>query len=223
MITPFWAQIMINLIHVGIYGGLTSPWSSPDNRKKINFLLSFDPLYNKKCEKERKDIDGKHMKYAVFHTDGEHKFNVLKKTQCSSLYEPNYDFIKQYYGKVADKYVLRETRIVNCVRLDSVLGEFCNFDFIAADTQGADFDVVQSAGKYLDNIVGLHLELYLYPFYKDAVLFEEANRYFESCGFYLAKRLREKPQLYDNFVYLRKSSEKQEQLNLVKKMYGVSV
>jgi len=214
---------MINLIHVGMYGGLTAPWSVPDNKKNVDFLLSFDPLYGKKSQRDRKQIKGDHVKSAVFSDSAEHKFYVLKKTQCSSLYKPNYGFIREYYGEIASKYVLKETRTVSCVRLDDVLIKYKHsFDFMSTDTQGADLAVVKSAGKFLDDMVGLHLELYLYPFYEGASLFEEANEYLISRGFYLSKRLRENPQLYDNFVYLKKDTEKQEKLDWIKKVYEVN-
>jgi len=214
---------MINLIHIGMYGGLTTPWSTSNNKKNIDFLLSFDPLYNKKCVRERRRIQGDHVKKAVFDTDGDRKFYVLKKPQCSSLYEPNYPFIEQYYGEIADKYVLKEIRTVSCVRLDTVLkGYKKNFDFMCTDTQGADCAIIKSAGHFLDDMVGLHLELYLRPFYKDAELFEEADRYLQSRGFYVAKKLRENPKLYDNFVYLNKNTKKYKKLDWVKKIYGIN-
>jgi len=213
---------MINLIHVGMYGGLTAPWSIPENKKNVDFLLSFDPLYSKKCRRDRRQVKGDHVKRAVFNESGEHKFYILKKTQCSSLYRPNYEFIEEYYGEIASKYSLKETRTVLCVRLDDILTKYKHsFDFISTDAQGADCNVIKSAGKFLDDIVGLHLELYLYPFYQDAILFKEADAYLNSKGFYLAKRLRENPQLYDNFVYLKKDTEKQEKISWIKKIYEV--
>ena len=185
-------------------------------------------LFIKRCLNTKKKINGQHFQTAVFDEEEVKTFYVLKKRKCSSLFPPDYEFIKEKFGDIPSKYGIRRKTDVACRRLDSlieqsesIVGKSIDFDFLFSDVQGADFNVVRSMGDRIRELIGLHLELYLKPFYNGSVLFEEADTFFKKQGFTLVKSLRKNPDVFGNFLYLREDSSKKDNLNLIKRIYHI--
>jgi hypothetical protein len=216
---------MINLIYTGSADGLASPWGN--YKQDIDFVLSCDPLHSKMSKRKNK-LAGKHFQTAIFDKEEVKTFYVLKKKKCSSLFPPDYEFIKEKFGDIPRKYATVDKIEIACCRLDSLIeqsesiaGKSIDFDFLFSDVQGADFNVVRSMGDRIGELIGLHLELYLKPFYKGAVLFEEADKFFKEQGFTLVKNFRKNPDVFDNFLYIRENTAKKDKLNFIKRVYKI--
>lgn len=211
---------MINLIDVGCVGEkLPSPWRK--HKKKIDTILSVDPLAE---DYQVKEINSKviHKNCAIFSQEGKRNFYIYNKEACSSLLKMNCDFFIETFGEVPEKYQLKETKEVNCVRLDSIIDNLgINFDFIKTDAQGADLEVIKSLGRYLDEqIIGVHIELYFQPYYSGMSLFDEADSFLREHNFQMAKSIRRKnADILNDFLYIRKDNMKRKQIKLVRKIY----
>jgi FkbM family methyltransferase len=211
---------VINLIDVGCVGDkLFSPWRK--HKKKIDTILAFDPMTE---NYQVKEIDFKviHRNCAVFSEEGKHPFYIYNKEACSSLYKMNQAFLTETFGEVLEKYQLKKTIQVDCVRLDTLIGQQdIDFDFIKVDAQGADIEVVRSLGKYLqEQIVGIHIELLFKPLYIGASLFAEADAFLKKHNFELVKSLRKRnTKVFNDFLYIRQDKTKKKQIKFIRKIY----
>ena len=223
-------QRIINYIDIGCVNPFINPWKK--NKKYLKCVLGCEPRSDDKesdfASNFSKEVKVLNYDCAIFEKEGKFKFYICHKGQCSSLFEPDlhlyiYKNRKRSTNEEKNKRmeVIRISE-VECRRLDSILDELnISFDFIKIDTQGADFQVLKSLGSYLDDIVGVHTELNFRPFYKGITLFGEANKFLKRKGFYLAKTLERENPYWNNFLYLKKNTSKQEQLKLIKKIYRV--
>lgn len=188
-----------NFIDIGSVGGLPSPWNnSADN---IDFLLNFEPNDEAKIEK-------KQMTYntAVWKEDLTLPFYIYKgfNNTGSSLFEQNFEYVDQNWQALKqrgdirlaetwhDRSSLVETKTLKCRAIDNILkDEFSDkkFHFLKIDAQGAEYNILQGAEKFLQtDCVGLHLELFVIPLYKNIKLLGEVKEYLETFGFELVKK-----------------------------------
>jgi len=211
---------MINLIDVGCVGEkIPAPWRK--HKKHIDTILTFDPLVE---NHQTTGLNSKiiHYNCAVFSREGKRNFYICNKEACSSLLKMNYDFFIESLGEVPEKYQLKETKEVNCIRLDSIIDNLgINFDFIKTDAQGADLEVIKSLGRYLDEqIIGVHIELYFQPHYSGMSLFDEANAFLKSHNFEMVKSIRKKnTHILDDFLYIRQDAAKKRKIKFIRKIY----
>jgi len=221
----------INFIDIGCSEYLIEPWISyPCN---INFILGFDisNLIPYKKQLKIKNISNKIFRKAVFNVSGKKSIHICGKKQNSSLFIPNMKIIDGYLrrknnneeriAKRKKDFKVVKKCTVNCVRLEDVIEKLnVNFDFIKIDTQGADFQVIKSLGKYLETqIIGIHTELFFKEMYKGIVLFDEVDEYLKERGFYQHKRLGKKNEFSSDFLYLKKENSKKEKIKFIKKIY----
>jgi FkbM family methyltransferase len=200
----------INFIDVGSAGNLPLMWQN--NSQCIDRLLTFDPLV-----KQDDNCTIIHYNNAVFDLPGSHPFYIYNKMQCSSLKMIDSSIVNQI-----KEYQLNSTINIDCVRLDEILNQLnIDFDFIKIDTQGSDFEVIKSLGKYLtENIIGIHTEQFYKPMYIGTHLLDESHGLLVSNGFTLAKVLRSNA-TFGDFLYLRHHLGKASKFNLIKQIYGV--
>lgn len=106
-----------------------------------------------------------------------------RNTGCSSLLEPTH-----MLGLDIEKVDLVET-----VSLEYILN-YINFPvngkikFIKTDTQGKDFDVIKSLGKYLENVVGIKSEYNTMGQYKNSNLSHDFYNFMISKDFCLVNQ-----------------------------------
>ena len=176
-----------NLIDVGSEGLVSEVWK----KEYINHIMTFDPL----------DIDGNmsltpytgtrfHYPIAVFDVVGKRKFHVCRKSQMSSLFEPDINSLESHFGEIVSMFYVIETIEVNCDRLDNIInGIEVNFDFLKVDAQGAELNVLKSAGDLLSIFKGIQVECNHVSFYKEGVLTSDIDNFLKSKGFILVKKL----------------------------------
>ncbi len=213
----------INIIDIGFYGGISEPWIT--NYSLVDNILISDPLINY-------EFGGKiHVfKHVIFDEEGYRPFYIYKKEKCSSLFVINEELVRELMvsGILSPnraKYQLKSVRQEKCIRLDTLLSNEninISFDAIKTDAQGSDFNIIISLGSHLQSLICLQIELYKKPFYKDSILFNEANPLLESLGFKLVRGLRNKENdLFDDFLYINYNTLKREKLDIIKHVYGI--
>lgn len=226
----------INVIDVGSLGNLPEPWLS--NARYIKNLLSFEPLEN----------PGKHKNViisdsALWSEKCRKQFYIYKgfKSSGSSLFEQNFEYVDTHFEELKNKgpehlaetwkerSQLISSSEIECDTLDSVLEKLTvpfSFDFLKIDAQGAEYEILLGAEKFLnESCIGLHLELFNIPLYKGIKLLPDVSEFLSDHGFGLIKKM----PFHGSFdsqndcLFLKKNlpAEKKEILDLIKTIYGL--
>ncbi len=224
---------IINFIDVGCAAYMPEPWDVDHYGKYIDKIISFDLLDNELSYLDNEFSNSDIYNHIVFDKDEQRDFYICKRSRVSSLFKPNISLIGSYIDYLniirkpkvyhISKYNIEKIEKVDCIRLDTILDKYnISFDFLKTDTEGADFQVIKSLGKYLDtHIVGIHAELYFKEMYKGITLFEEVDDYLVEHGFHMVKEFGGVKGYWNNFLYIREDIDKQKQVDLIKKAYQV--
>jgi len=225
----------INFIDVGCAGYMPSPWDIDGYGKYINYVLGFDGFSNELSYLDKEFPDNTVHNDIVFDTEEERPFYICKRSRVSSLFKPNINILEPYIKYLniirkpkkyhISKYNIEKVKKVKCVRLDTILDKYdINFDFLKVDTEGADYNVIKSLGKYLDTqIVGIHTELYFKEMYNGITLFEEVDSFLKKHNFYQAKKMNGVKSFWANFLYIREDESKKKQIDIIKKAYETEI
>lgn len=175
-----------NLIDVGS-DGLYEIWKEGC----INHVITFDPL-DSSGSKSLVPYTGQRFHYpiAVFDVSGKKVFYVCRNTHMSSLFEPDMDNLKIHFREVISMFDVVEKTEVVCERLDTIIKEINKkFDFLKVDVQGAELNVLKSAGDFLSGFKGIQVECNHVSIYKGSQLTDAINRFLTDRGFTMGKKL----------------------------------
>jgi len=226
----------INLIDIGAVGKLPSPWL--ENANSVNKLLRFEP---REAASKSKDIIS--LDVAVGGRDAKRNFYVYKgnNSQGSSFYEQNVEYIDANFEELSkrgdpamaaswhERSTLVKTMEVDCKKLDTVLSELSfnePFDFLKVDAQGAEYEILVGAEKFLkDSCLGITLELFDIPVYKGIALRDEVVTYLDKMGFVVAQALEAHGTFNGvrDYVFLRKDypASAQKKMDFIRKIYEI--
>jgi FkbM family methyltransferase len=189
----------INLIDVGSAGPLPSPWL--ENPDKIGNLLKFEPR-----AKESSNSFVQSFNIALAGNNGTRNLHVYRgfNGTGSSFYEQNIEYVRENFENLKllgpkklaqtwfERSQLDHIEKVNCRTLDSVLEQLNDdfiYHFLKIDAQGAEYEILNGAEEFLKNdCIGLHLELFTIPLYKNIKLLNEIQPYLAELGFQLGKK-----------------------------------
>lgn len=169
----------INLLDIGAAGNIEPRWLKV--AKYINYTgiepddRSNKSLYNKYNCKSYSTIDK-----VLWDEERELTFYITKKPKCSSLLEPNREFLDSF--KDANRHdILKKQR----VKSSTINKEFSEkeIDFIKIDTQGAELKILNGGENKISDCLGLEIEVQFAKLYKNACLFEEISCYLKSKNF----------------------------------------
>ena len=229
---------ILNFIDIGSSNGrLPEPWFK--NSKHIKNLLCFDPQAN---GSNNRNIMVKDV--GVWKEETTLPFYIYKglHSSGSSIFQQNHEYVKTNYETLKTKgnqslasswfdraQLLREEKI-KVTTLDKILDNNSSkipFDFLKVDAQGAEYEILSGAKKFLDSsCIGLHLELFKVPLYKGIKLEPEVTSFLESRGFELIKKFPSHGTFHsqNDCLYLKKevSKDQQEKINLLKIIYELS-
>lgn len=190
----------INFIDIGAIGNLPSPWYK--NANHIKKILRFEPQDEAVVDEHEITVDK-----VVWSTDEKRPFYIYKgnNSHGASLFEQNFEYVNENFEhlknlgpkRLAETWHKRSelitTEEIDCRSLDNVLNDLdlpYTFDFCKVDAQGAEYDILMGATKYLrEHCLGLHLELFNIPLYKGIKLLPEVEDYLKSFGFSLYKKM----------------------------------
>jgi FkbM family methyltransferase len=198
-IVNFRGKGIVNLIDVGSAGDLPSPWRK--NASKILHLLRFEPR-----DKPRRSPYIMTLNTALWEKNCDRNFYCYRGFggTGSSLFEQNYEYVTENFETIrsrGSKYLastwlersqLDRIERISCCRLDDVLQKLGHpflYHFIKIDAQGAEYEILKGAETFLmDSCLGLHLELFVIPLYKEIKLLPEVVEYLDGFGFELVKK-----------------------------------
>ena len=122
-------------------------------------------------------------------SDGRRTFYRTAHPMCASLFEPDERWADLYFNLD----VMRKTGSggVTVTSLEHFLANNAigPIDFIKADIQGAELELLQGAGPTIDSVLCVVCEVEFVPLYKDQPLFCDVDSYLRSRGFMLHKFL----------------------------------
>jgi FkbM family methyltransferase len=179
--------LKFNLIDVGSEGLVSEVWK----KEYINHIMTFDPL-DMNGDKSLTPYTGDrfHCPIAVFDIPGKRKFHICRKSQMSSLFEPDMNSLKFHFKEIVSMFDVVETIEVKCDRLDNVIKKVgVQFDFLKVDVQGAELNVLESAGDLLSSFKGIQVECNHVSFYKGGSMTNDIDNFLESKGFIFTKKL----------------------------------
>lgn len=109
---------------------------------------------------------------------------VCKDPGCSSLYQPNLEFARQFY--FGDSMEVVKTFEVSTERLDAICDQRnLRPDVIKVDTQGYELNILKGAGSVLDTVKFVELEVEFNEQYTGQPLFSDVDLFMRSRGFCL--------------------------------------
>tara|TARA_B100001057_G_scaffold499838_1_gene612081 strand:+ start:2722 stop:3576 length:855 start_codon:yes stop_codon:yes gene_type:complete len=139
---------------------------------------------NKICKKGMKFFP-----YALGEKKERRKFYNTYHPVCSSLYEPNEEFIK-LYNKMNVAYLKNVTE-VDTISLDDFkkIEQIKSIDFIKIDIQGAELDVFKGASNTLKDVLMIVSEVEFVEHYKNQPLFGNVSEFLNKKNFMFHKFL----------------------------------
>jgi len=175
------------LADVGARGGLKSNWQVARPHLRV---LGFEPdvqEFTRLVAQHPPQPGGDAVFNVALHSQaGTITLNVARDAGLSSIFEPNYDFLRAFPH--VDRFDILDRRAVATDTLDHVLEShgISSLDFIKVDTQGSELGVLEGAARSLDTAVtGVEAEIEFAPIYQNQPLFADVDRYLRGHGFLL--------------------------------------
>jgi len=161
---------------VGARWGIDKPWQS---FRSLIDLLSFEPDKEEyELLMKNKSPEDMIYQYALYKESKSASLNLTKSRGCSSIYKPNYDFLKNYAD--SKRFQIEDVVTVTTASLDSLYNGsvISNMDFIKIDVQGAELDILNGGKTFLrEHILGIEIEVEFQPLYKEQPLFSDIDAY----------------------------------------------
>jgi FkbM family methyltransferase len=220
---------------VGSAGWLPRIWTENNNSRKIAHLIRFEPQENNRKSEHIITIDKALWEYKC----EKDFFFFSGGGGGASLYEQNFDYVNKHYEELRvrgprnlaetwfQRSAIHKIEKIDCTTLDNVIASLnlpFEFHFLKIDAQGAEYPIIKGGKSLLQNsLVGLHLELFEIPLYKDIALLPEVKEYLKSMGFdcvfeypahgtFASQR---------DCVFLKKSSQHTPIYFVLKEVYGL--
>ena len=203
----------LHVADVGAAGGIDSRWSFLKSNL-FEILFEPDPESFLELEKTKKE-NSIAFNSALSDMKKEVILNICQWRQVSSIYEPNFDFIKNFPQperfKVIERIKMEADSLSNLLNSAGIK----DLDFLKIDTQGSELEILTGAGQYLESVIGIEVEVEFVELYKDQPLFDEVHEFITSHGLSLIdikrsfwnrdKKFNNKGQLiFADGLYLRK-------------------
>jgi FkbM family methyltransferase len=160
-------EFHLYIADVGAYGGLHSRWNQGLIR---SYAYLFDPIF--KHTKPENDSNLRFIGEALGEVPEVKNLNLCSKTEVSSFYLPNYDFLKEFPD--VDRYQIIGSMTTQVSTLDKELADE-PLDFMKIDTQGFGLNVLNGSINKIKNMIGIEIELDFVPIYCGGSLFAEVN------------------------------------------------
>jgi FkbM family methyltransferase len=120
---------------------------------------------------------------AIGNYDGKATINISANSVSSSLLPI---LAAHLTAEPASRYV--DSEEVEMRQLDTVASQYCKLgepSFLKIDVQGFEYQVLQGAQRFLDQICGIRLEMSLVPLYGGEQLFDSTLKRLQELGFAL--------------------------------------
>lgn len=160
---------------VGARWGVEYPWSL---YTELISLTSFEPDDEEFQRLHKsKNADDEIFPYALGRENQKSvNLNLCKARGCSSLYEPNFYFLKDFPD--SERYEVEKKLDVELHSLDSLYRKnfIKDIDFIKLDVQGAALDILEGGEQFLgSHLLGAQIEVEFSPLYLGQPLAHEID------------------------------------------------
>ena len=175
------------LVDVGASGGLHARWSQHMDR--ITPVL-FEPNPTAAAELRRtlRDVpDARVIECGLSSHAGTFTLHVGRYWGCTSLLQPDPDVLHGY--QIAPLYDEIGQASVACDRYDTLYaaGEAPRPEVIKLDVEGYEYEVLLGFGQLLETCIGIEVEAWIYPVYRETRLLGEIVAYLRRFGLVLRR------------------------------------
>ncbi len=155
------------LIDAGARGEIEEPWKSVD--PNILKIIGFEPDKEECDQLNKAGNNHTYLPTALWSRKGSIDLYITTSPGCSSVYNPNIEYIKKYEDKHWKTKIVEKTISCPTETLDAIVSDTnIRPDFLKIDTQGAEYDILLGSLQTLDNdICGVLLETWLVEVYKN--------------------------------------------------------
>jgi len=172
-------------IDVGARWGLQRPWNNFPTKFFKYFGFDADV---EECNRLNSAVPENHaIKYFPFALSDKEIVETLyitKEEGRSAIYKPNNSYLNKFYEN--DGFKVKNKVEVKTMTLKKIFNDHkIEPDFIKLDTQGAELKILKGAGRYLDALVGIEIEVEFTPIYQNQPLFHNVDSLLRSNGFEL--------------------------------------
>jgi len=182
-----WLEQRVTYVDVGARGGPPRSWLKltnqivyvcfePDEEEARELKIAFSANDNFKATVSPNALGAKR---------GSATLNLTKFRPCSSLLYPNTEMLQRF--ALGNLFEVEQTASVAIDTLDSALNELgSGCDFLKADVQGYELEVLRGAEENLARTWGCELEVSFLEIYRHQPLFAEVDAFMRERGFFLA-------------------------------------
>jgi len=174
---------VVYIVDIGASGGIDPKWKKLEAPIK-GVLFEPDPREYKNLESSS-DNNLIVLNSALSDKSERLIFHLCAKQMVSSVYEPNFDFLELFPDSSRFKVVKKIEVNADTLSHQLEINNIKNVDFIKIDTQGYELSILKGGGRYIDNSVGLEIEVEFEEMYKGQPLFGDIDSFMTSKGFVL--------------------------------------
>lgn len=222
---------VVGLIDIGSVGGLPEPWRYKANL--VRSLLCFEPLEHAWSNGIVTVVPA-----ALWRCAETRPFYVQVGTSHGdSLYPPGVGHVRAHWDELRqrgpermaetwfDRSAVARVEQVETTTLDAVLDEVNGrYDFLKIDAQGADFDIILGAQRFLEtDCLGVQVEGFTVPLYEGITLLDGIDAHMNGIGFdrvWTAAAHGTFDSQHD-VMYLRREAPASPALAAIKRVYGI--
>jgi len=184
--SPF-AETALSYIDVGARGGPPTQWLKLSRQMKY---LCFEPDTSEAEALRLNFAQNPQIHALVSHcalgaTSGSATLYLTHSRPCSSLLKPNAALLDMFAHR--GLFEVEKELSIPIVSLDAELKRLGSFgDFIKADVQGYELEVLRGGVEAVSQSIGCELEVSFIEIYKNQPLFADIDQWMRSKGYFLA-------------------------------------
>jgi len=169
-----------------------------------------------------KVIDDKYFYYDCAISDGKEKIlYITKDGQNSSLFVPDMKYYKDDRIEF-DCMEVVDSKPVKCKSLAKIIEQSGHgIDVLKIDAQGSEYDILKNVKNYMNQIIVIHLEMWLKRCYEGIPLLNVVHDFLSACSFVPARIINKKSPKWREVVYINTSIVDNDKIQLVKKLYKI--